>query len=433
MVAVPLFPSLVAVIVAEPAPRPVTSPLPLTRAIVVSPLAQVTTLPDSGLPFASLGVALSCTVCPTGTLADAGVTVTEATGTGTLVTVMVAVPLFPSLAAVIVAEPAPRPVTSPLPLTRAIVVSSLAQVTTLPDSGLPFASLGVALSCTVCPTGTLATIMVAVPLCPSLVAVIVAEPAPRPVTSPLPLTRAIVVSSLAQVTTLPDSGLPFASLGVALSCTVCPTGTLADDGVTVTEATGTGALVTVMVAVPLFPSLVAVIVAVPAPFAVTNPVRLTVATVVSLDDHVTARPESGLPLASLGVAVSCTVCPTWPLADDGVTVTEATGTLVTVIAAVPLFPSLIAVIVAEPAAFPVTRPLPLTFAIVVSLDAHVTVRPESGLPLSSLGVALSCTVRPTGTLAVAGLTVTVATAARQEMVICAVSDRFPGWLVAASV
>src|SRR2546421_295877 len=190
--------------------------------------------------------------------------------------------------------------------------------------------------------------MVAVPLFPSLVAVIVAEPAPRPVTSPLPLTRAIVVSSLAQVTALPDSGLPFASLGVALSCTVCPTGTLADDGVTVTEATGTGALVTVMVAVPLFPSLVAVIVAVPAPLAVTNPVRLTVATVVSLDDQVTARPESGL-------------------------------------------------------------------------------------PLSSLGVALSCTVRPTGTLAIAGLTVTVATAARQEMVICAVSDRFPGWLVAASV
>src|SRR3989440_1132468 len=208
---------------------------------------------------------------------------------------MVAVPLFPSLVAVIVAEPAPRPVTSPLPLTGAIVVSSLAQVTALPDSGLPFASLGVALSCTVCPTGTLAddgvtvteatgtgtlvTVMVAVPLFPSLVAVIVAEPAPRPVTSPLPLTRAIVVSSLAQVTTLPDSGLPLASFGVAVSCTVCPTGTLADAGVTVTEATGTGALVTVMVAVPLLPSLVAVIVAVPAPFAVTNPVRVTLAIV----------------------------------------------------------------------------------------------------------------------------------------------------------
>src|SRR5256885_2103733 len=373
MADVPLFPSLAAVIVAEPAAFAVTRPLAFTVAIAVSLDDQVTARPESGLPPASLGVAVSCTVCPTGTLADDGVTVTEATGTGTLVTVMVAVPLFPSLVAVIVAEPAPRPVTSPLPLTRAIVVSSLAQVTPLPDSGLPFASLGVALSCTVCPTGTLAddgvtvteatgtgtlvTVMVAVPLFPSLVAVIVAEPAPRPVTSPLPLTRAIVVSSLAQVTTLPDSGLPFASLGVALSCTVCPTGTLADDGVTVTDATGTCARVTVMVAVPLFPSLVAVIVAVPAPLAVTNPVRVTVATVVSLDDQVTVRPESGLPLASFGVAVSCTVCPTWPLADDGVTVTEATGTgtLVTVIVAVPLFPSLVAVIVAEPAPRPVTK------------------------------------------------------------------------------
>src|SRR2546423_876907 len=188
-----------------------------------------------------------------------------------------------------------------------------------------------------------------------------------------------------------------------------------------------------MVAVPLFPSLVAVIVAEPAPRPVTSPLPLTRAIVVSSLAQVTTLPDSGLPFASLGVALSCTVCPTGTLADDGVTVTEATGTLVTVIADVPLFPSLIAVIVAEPAAFPVTRPLPFTFAIVVSLDAHVTVRPESGLPLSSLGVALSCTVRPTGTLAMAGLTVTVATAARQEMGICAVSDRFPGWLVAASV
>src|SRR5256885_5715111 len=203
MADVPLFPSLAAVIVAEPAAFAVTRPLAFTVAIAVSLDDQVTARPESGLPPASLGVAVSCTVCPTGTLADDGVTVTEATGTGTLVTVMVAVPLFPSLVAVIVAEPAPRPVTSPLPLTRAIVVSSLAQVTPLPDSGLPFASLGVALSCTVCPTGTLAddgvtvteatgtgtlvTVMVAVPLFPSLVAVIVAEPAPRPVTSPLPL------------------------------------------------------------------------------------------------------------------------------------------------------------------------------------------------------------------------------------------------------
>jgi len=45
------------------------------------------------------------------------------------------------------------------------------------------------------------------------------------------------------------------------------------------------------------------------------------------------------------------------LADAGLTVTDATGTSVMVIAAVPLLPSLVAVIVAEPTATAVTRPL----------------------------------------------------------------------------
>src|SRR2546423_15525955 len=82
MADVPLFPSLVAVIVAEPAALPVTSPLPLTRATPESLLAQVITRPDKGLPLASLGVAVSCTVCPTGTPAEAGGTPTSATGPG---------------------------------------------------------------------------------------------------------------------------------------------------------------------------------------------------------------------------------------------------------------------------------------------------------------------------------------------------------------
>src|SRR3989441_4600266 len=78
----PLFPSEVAVMVAEPAARPVTSPVPLTRAIVLSPLDHVTTRPVSGFPFASFGVAVSCTVWPTCTLGDAGLTVSDATGSG---------------------------------------------------------------------------------------------------------------------------------------------------------------------------------------------------------------------------------------------------------------------------------------------------------------------------------------------------------------
>src|SRR6266852_1910592 len=94
-------------------------------------------------------------------------------------------------------------------------------------------------------------------------------------------------------------------------------------GVTLTDATGTG--VTVIVAVPLCPSLVAVIVAVPAPTAVTRPLAFTVATAALLLTHVTKRVTvtvatagselvhvtrrsvSGFPAPSRGVAVSCHV------------------------------------------------------------------------------------------------------------------------------
>ncbi len=64
------------------------------------------------------------------------------------------------------------------------------------------------------------TVTVAVPLCPSLVAVIVAEPAATPVTSPVPLTVATPGALLAQAIARPLSGFPLASRGVAVSCTV---------------------------------------------------------------------------------------------------------------------------------------------------------------------------------------------------------------------
>src|SRR5438093_11685982 len=150
--------------------------------------------------------------------------------------------------------------------------------------------------------------------------------------------------------------------------------------------------VTVTVEVPLCPSLVAVIVAEPATTPVTSPLGLTVATAVLLLDHVIVRPVSALPLASFGVAVSWSVLPTGTLPEAGLTVTEATGTCTTVMAAVPLCPSLVAVIVAEPATLPVTSPLQLTVATAVVELAHVTTRPDNGLPFTSLGVAVSCAV-----------------------------------------
>jgi len=165
----------------------------------------------------------------------------------------------------------------------------------------------------------------------------------------------------------------------------------------------------VTVAVPLLPSLVAVIVAEPVATPVTSPLPFTVATAALLVDHVTTRPDSVMPLVSRGVAASCTACPADTLADAGLTATDATGTTVMVIADVPLFVSLVAVIVAEPAAAPVTSPLTFTVATPGLLLAHVTVRPDSGAPVESRGVAVSCTACPTAALAVAGVTATVAT------------------------
>src|SRR5947207_618883 len=246
-----------------------------------------------------------------------------------------------------------------------------------------------------------------VPLLPSLVAVIVALPADWPETRPLELTVATEALLVDHVTTRPLRVAPVASLVTAESCCVAPTRMVADGGFTVTDATGTS--VTVMAEVPFFPSLVAVMIALPADPPVTRPLELTVATEALLVDHVTTRPVRVAPAASFVTAVSCCVAPTTMLADAGPTITEATGTCVTVMVALAVVPSLVAVTVAEPAAVAVTSPLLVTVATPgVSLD-HVTTRPLSALPLASLGVAVSCAVAPASRLAVAGLTVSDAT------------------------
>src|SRR5690349_6781889 len=188
------------------------------------------------------------------------------------------------------------------------------------------------------------TVTVADALCPSLVAVIVAVPTPCAVTTPPALTLATAAALVAHVTTLPVSTFPAASRSVAVSWPACGIGKLKLAGLTVTDATGT--VVTVIDAVAVALSHAAAMIAVPAASAVTSPVPFTVATLPLLLAHVTTRPVKTFPFASLGVALSWTVCPTTILAVAGVTVTEATGTLFTVTAAVPLLPSLLAVIVA---------------------------------------------------------------------------------------
>ena len=147
-----------------------------------------------------------------------------------------------------------------------------------------------------------------------------------------------------------------------------------------------------MVAVPVLPSLVAVIVAVPDAFAVTTPLCDTLAIAVLLVDQAIARPVRTLFAASRVVAVSVPVPPTCSGNVVGETVTVATGTGVTVIVAVPVFPSLVAVIVAEPGATAVTVPLGSTVATPVFPELHVTTRPVSTLFDASRVVATSVPV-----------------------------------------
>ena len=79
------------------------------------------------------------------------------------------------------------------------------------------------------------------PCCPSLVAVTVTFPVATPVTSPLELTVALVVSELDHETVRPDSKRPAASNVVAVNGCAMPTYAKPDDGVTSTRATSTGA------------------------------------------------------------------------------------------------------------------------------------------------------------------------------------------------
>jgi len=80
-----------------------------------------------------------------------------------------------------------------------------------------------------------------------------------------------------------------------------------------------------MDAVPLFPSQVAVMVAVPVARPAITPLLAADATLGLLDDHVIVRPVSGVPAASLTVAWSIALNPRVTVAFTGVTTTEATG------------------------------------------------------------------------------------------------------------
>jgi hypothetical protein len=201
------------------------------------------------------------------------------------------------------------------------------------------------------------------------------------------LSDSTVGSLETQLTVRPESELPAASFGVAVNTCVAPTITGVTGTESVTVATGAG--LTVRVALPVLPSLIAMICTEPALTEVTSPVEETVAMELLPELHDTLRPVRILPLPSRVVALACVVCPTVIVVDARETVTIATGTGTTVIEEAPVLPSLVAVIVALPSATAVTRPLAETVAIDGALDDHATVRPLRTLLLASLVSAAS--------------------------------------------
>jgi hypothetical protein len=152
-------------------------------------------------------------------------------------------------------------------------------------------------------------------------------------------------------------------------------------------------------------SLVAVIVAVPGPTAVTVTVApldvltelaaLTVSTAVLLETQFTVRPTRVLLLPSFGIAVSTWVPPTTigVVGDDSVTDTTGIGLTVIVGVGLELTVSLVAVIVAVPRATAVTVagvPFALTVSTAVLLELQSTVRPASTLSFASFVTAVNC-------------------------------------------
>src|SRR4029450_8628900 len=141
-----------------------------------------------------------------------------------------------------------------------------------------------------------------------------------------------------------------ASRATAVSCRVWPTST--DVGVGVTTML---AIPTATNAVPVTPSLAAVIVTVPALSPVTRPVLDPSATASLLELPPTARSVSTV-VPDRTVAVSWTDAPTARLLDAGATLTLVTGMRLTVIVAEPVFPSIAARMTARPAPTAWTTP-----------------------------------------------------------------------------
>src|SRR6266567_1197512 len=247
------------------------------------------------------------------------------------------------------------------------------------------------------------TVMDAVPLCPSLVAVIVAGPAAKAVTRPLLLTVATEVLELVQVTVRPVRMLPLASRSVALSWSVCPAGTLAVAGLTVTAAVCVMAVPLIVAETVFVPATVELKVPVATPVASVGPPGCVSVFPLPVAASTAVAPLIGLPLASLAVTVMVEVA--LPAAiDAGAVVTvdcaadTGPGATVTVAVCVMAVPLAVAETVLVPAPVELRVPVVTPVASVVPLGcvrvlpfpvaASSTVAPVIGLPPASFTVTV---------------------------------------------
>lgn len=218
--------------------------------------------------------------------------------------------------------------------------------------------------------GITCTVEVAVRALSSVVAVMVAIPGDTAVTTPLASTVAIDVLLLRQLTFWL---VALAGVTVAINAVVSPMVILTELLFNVTFVGRIGATITTQVAVSSPSSVVAVIIAVPTPTAVTTPVVLTIAMSWSLLDHVTFW-LAAFQGATLTVKVR--VPPTFSGMSGKhlsiVMLVGAIGVTVTTQVAVSLPSSVVTVMVAVPAAMALTNPLASTVATLELLLLHVT-------------------------------------------------------------
>src|SRR5579862_2637516 len=352
-------PPSVAVIVTGPARTPVTVSVTTPEAPVVglvrpltvpvpADLVKKTCSPETGLPAASVTVAVTPRVAPDARLALLPLTTSDDAEPAT--TVKVRVLVRPPSVARTVTDPAPRPVRVSLAMPEPSEVGLVKPVTdpdpadwlnttVSPWTGLLLASVTVAVTIRVLPDvrGVVAparlmwaagpaTIENDRASCkPPRVAVIVAGPAPMPVTVSVTIPDAPVVGLVRPVTVpepadlvntivWPDTALPAASVRVAVTSRVEPDARLLLLPLTVRWAATPATIVKVRSLLVTPPSLASIVieptrvalmmsVATPDPLviALVNPLTVPVPVVLP---KTTVWPEMGLLAASVSVAVS---------------------------------------------------------------------------------------------------------------------------------